>query len=217
MSAVIPLYDEGKRPQVKRCLFGMPNRQNLKNALSVQEMRLNAENEDTKRFEERWGFDVKNDAPVEGGLFECISVSAESVPGFYSRGYARRKTKSVSRVRPHSRSQSPIAMSALNNSTCARPSVKRRLPLFNFEDPVNDENRIESNTVTVIERVQVPIIAVPSPSSCSSSSSPLSDAPSPRSLQEHTPKPRVQTLVKDFFPLHKKQRLSAKSDSDRQT
>ena len=196
MSAVIPLYDEGKRPQVKRCLFGMPNRQNLKNTLSVQEMRLNAENEDEKRFRERWGFDVKKDAPVENGLFECISVSAESVPGFYSKGYARRKTKSISRVRSASRSQSPVTLSATNNTACVRPSVKRRLPLFE-DEPVNDENRQSNDTVTVIERVQVPIIAVPSPCS-SSSSSPLSDdAPSPRSLQEHTPKPRVQqTSVK---------------------
>ncbi|XP_035828516.1 myosin heavy chain kinase C-like [Aplysia californica] len=159
------LGDGCKRPPVRRCLFGRPNRENLDRNLSVQENLLTQENDDTKRFRERWGFDPALGKPMEGGDFECTPVDIQSVPSFYSKGYPRRKTKPCSRsMRESSRSPNMMNNSlsrlrsfldvSLNNNnsnnnnninsdvnplSIVRPSVKRRLPLDC--DSVNDENQ----------------------------------------------------------------------------
>lgn len=208
---------EGKKPNVRRCLFGRPNRETLE---AVKNQQNNIIEQEADRFVQRWGFDPIKGKPVEGGLFECIAVSDESIPAFYSKTYQRRKIKPCTGSRLQSRITSTNLVAFLNNSesTVVRP-VKRRLPLGDDE---NDENKqtVITPSMDSCSRVQMPTVVdtVPTPSSSveSSPSASSTSYPSPLTLSlkdiSHTTPTHqtVQTLVKDYFPLHKRQRCSPK-------
>lgn len=66
---------------VCRCLFGMPDHEELKRELDAQ---LKQANVDMKRT---WNFDPTFDQPLEGRFEWTLPEKDEYVPAFYSKGY----------------------------------------------------------------------------------------------------------------------------------
>lgn len=79
------------RNKVRRCLFGVPDRAELKKDLEEQ---LRSTQTDIKNT---WNFDPVLDEPLDGRYEWRVVESTDYIPEFYRKGYESRKPKNARR------------------------------------------------------------------------------------------------------------------------
>lgn len=219
-------YDVNVKPpssNVRRNLFGTPQKDTLNQVLGNQEKSFN----DTSRFIDRWGFDPSAGRPVSGSKYDWEAIKPSDVPSFYTKTYAPKPEKRV-----HDGTRKLDTRQQRCNTSRPLGSAKRKLNLC-----INDENyaleeehdgRVSckdqvDGTVKSLdcsnERLCPPKCVSDSPTfgliSRSSSSNSLPDlsVSSPivdRDREYRTPRsPTRQSAITDYLPLKKKICLSS--------
>lgn len=120
---------EVKQQNVRRCLFGRPNTEQLFQDLHKQDQIF--QEADVRQFRERWGFDPVTGPLPEGPFeFEMITVdSNKDIPPFYVKDYTSRKSR-------HARMCIERSFALING--VGRPNLAKRK--INLQGEENDEN-----------------------------------------------------------------------------
>lgn len=95
--ALVQDREMDNKTRVCRCLFGMPDHNQLKADLNAQLKQTNSV------FKKRWNYDEDLDQAMEGRYQWSEVPATEYVPEFYRKGYRKTKFRSRLNIEPKSR------------------------------------------------------------------------------------------------------------------
>jgi len=133
LSSRLGLVGSMEKSRVSRCLFGMPDHEQLKQDLQAQLKSTGSV------FKNTWNFDEDLDQALEGRFQWTEVTSSEYVPEFYRKGYRKTKFRSRLNIEPKSRV-------ALNFDTPVTTSVAltERLSAMTSTDATSADEKAEA-------------------------------------------------------------------------